>query len=65
MKVVHEGRGGYIELEGVRYNIEHIEVSCFAIHFPCGNRHKFLQSHLDQLTAFAESREPRWYVENR
>ena len=31
IKTVHEGRGGYVELEGVRYTIDHIAEGCFFI----------------------------------
>ena len=62
IKVVHEGRGGYVELEGRRYTIDHVEGGCFCIHFPNGHRHKSLQDHFVRLTAFAESRDPKWYV---
>lgn len=60
--VVHEGRGGYVELDGYRYTIDHVEAGCFCIHFPSGNRHKALEGHRSKLIAFAESRDPKWYV---
>ncbi|MEZ5986112.1 MAG: hypothetical protein R3B94_09190 [Hyphomonas sp.] len=62
IKIVHEGRAGYVELEGYQYTIDHVEAGCFCIHFPSGNRHKDLQDHFDRLTAFAETRDPKWYV---
>lgn len=65
IKIVHEGRGGYVEYDGFRYTIDHVDQGCFCIHFPSGNRHKKLQAHFDALTAFAESREPKWYVGTR
>lgn len=63
--VVHEGRGGYVELDGARYPIDHVAEGCFCIHFPAGNRHANLQAHLEALNAFAEARSPKWYIENR
>ena len=64
IKVVHQGRGGYVELDGKRYDIE-MFASGFAIHFPCGHRHSKLQDDVDQLEEFASQRDPVWCVENR
>lgn len=33
-KIVHQGRGGYIEIAGRQYPIEHIEAGRFVIHIP-------------------------------
>lgn len=65
IKVVHEGRGGYLVLNGSRYPIDHVAGGSFEIHFPAGNRHRNLQAHLEALHAFAESREPKWSIDNR
>jgi hypothetical protein len=65
INVTHQGRGGFVEYQGYKYGIEHINEGHFCISFPSGNSHKDLQAHLDFLTAFAESRNPKWYVENR
>ena len=62
IKTVHEGRGGYVELEGVRYTIDHVAEGCFCIHFPSGKVREQRQRHHDILTAFAESKDPKWYV---
>lgn len=62
LRVVHEGRGGYIEIEGVRYAIEHVEGGRFAVHVPRGSR----APHPAHLAALAElcAREPeRWTIE--
>ena len=63
--IVHEGRGGYVELEGYRYCIEMFAGGHFSIHFPNGNRHNRLQAHLEQLSEFAAQQDPKWAVENR
>ena len=63
--IVHEGRGGYIEIDGYHYCIEHIGDGRFCIHFPSQNRHSKLQQHLDAMTHLALSQDPTWYVENR
>ncbi len=65
IKIVHQGRGGYLEFDGCRYGIEHVEGGSFAIFFPDGNRHGNLQDHLEKLHAFAEGNSPKWFVENR
>ena len=65
MKVIHLGRGGHIEHENSKYEIESVNDGHFCIHFPSGQRHKNLQKHLNELREFAESKEPKWYVENR
>ena len=62
VKVVHEGRGGYVELDGFRYTIDHVEGGVFCIQFPSGNKHTRLALHRVELTVFAESRDPKWYV---
>ncbi len=65
MKIVHQGRGGYIEIDGSRYQIEHVQDGHFSILFPGGLRHRKLQLHLNMLAAFAHDQQPEWYVENR
>nr|WP_321440584.1 hypothetical protein [uncultured Hyphomonas sp.] len=60
--VVHEGRGGYVEYQNVRYTIDHVGEGCFCIHFPDGKKHKDLKIHQRALTAYAESHDPKWYV---
>ena len=63
--VVHEGRGGRVEIEERRYAIEHINGGRFCIHFPDGNRHARLGQHLQALMALQASEPTRWHVENR
>lgn len=61
--VVHSGRGGHLEIQGYRYQIELIENS-FAIHFPGGHRHANLDEHRDALQRFCASRSDSafsWY----
>ncbi len=62
-RIVHEGRGGYVEIDGRRYAIELVEGGSFVIHFPCSNRHTKLAAHREILHRLAEER--RWYVEDR
>jgi hypothetical protein len=59
IKVVHQGRSGYVEIEGRQYGIELFPDGSFSISFPNGNRHANRQAHLDALTAFAETRNPQ------
>ena len=61
---VHEGRGGYIEYRGSRYDIDLVGPGHFSIHFPSGNKHNNLQEHLDVLKEFAENKKPKWHVGN-
>ncbi|MEQ9586463.1 MAG: hypothetical protein RJS97_00575 [Parvibaculaceae bacterium] len=49
IKTVHEGRGGYVEPEGVRYTIDHVAEGCFCIHFPSGKARKERQRHSDMV----------------
>lgn len=63
IKIVHEGRGGYVELDGYCYTIDHVAEGRFCIHFPSGNKHGSLQNHFERLKAFADSRSPKWYLE--
>ena len=64
IQVIHQGRSGYVELEGYRYGIEMFAGGHFSIAFPSGNRHGRLQFHLEQLTKFAAKQNPVWAVEN-
>lgn len=62
--VVHQGRGGYVEIDGKQYAIEMIAGGQFCIHFPCGHRHSKLKQHLIALMALAEAN-PNLYIESR
>ena len=64
IKIVYEGRAGHLDYDDCSYEIEHINEGHFCIHFPSGNRHSKLQQHLNVLKDYAESRVPKWYVEN-
>ncbi len=58
-RVVHEGRGGYVELEGTRYPMEHVGEGRFEIHFPNGQRHARLAEHraaLERLVRIEKER---------
>ena len=63
--VVHQGRSGYVEIDGYRYGIELFDGGHFSIAFPDGNRHSRLQTHLNSLTEFAANQDPPWTVDNR
>lgn len=65
MNLVHQGRGGYLEIDGYRYPITLEQGGHFCIVFPAGHRHNKLQAHLDALTAMAANKQPCWYLENR
>lgn len=65
MRVVHEGRTGYVEIEGIRYDIEHLQRNQFCVHFPSGRRHAKLQMHLNALKKLAESQKQVWQIHNR
>lgn len=62
-KIVHQGRGGYIEVDGFKYQIEHIHDGHFCIHFPSGNRHDKLGDHFKELEKIAQAHAPQWYIE--
>jgi len=65
LTIVHEGRGGYIDIDGSRYPIEHIEGGRFCIHFPAGQRHPRRESHLLALQQRVLAEPARWLLENR
>jgi hypothetical protein len=65
MRVVHEGRGGYIEIEDKRYVIEHVEGGRFCVHFPSGHRHAQLEEHLEALRQLVREEPTKWAIEDR
>jgi len=65
LKIVHEGRGGYIEIGGHRYVIEHVEGGRFCIHFPSGNRTRAREVHLIALQALCNAEPDSWALERR
>jgi hypothetical protein len=64
LTIVHEGRGGYIEVGDWRYGIEHIHDGGFAIHFPCGNRSPKRFSHRDALITLALAQPEKWALKD-
>ena len=65
MRIVHEGRGGFIEIEGKRYVIEHVEEGRFCIHYPGGHRHARLAQHLEALLQLVRDQPQNWAIEDR
>jgi uncharacterized protein (DUF2345 family) len=65
MRIVHEGRGGYIELDGERYVIEHVEAGQFCIHASNGSRTSKRQEQLEQLRQLARDEPERWTLQER
>ena len=63
-RIVHEGRGGHVEIEGCRYAIEMLEGGRFCIHFPSGQRHPQRALHRAVLAQLAQARQPPWWVED-
>ena len=63
LRIVHEGRGGYIELGGHRYLIEHVEGGRFFIHYPSGNRSPSRDGHLATLEALCAAEPEKWRIE--
>lgn len=61
MRIVHEGRGGYIELDDRRYPIEHIEGGHFSIHYTAG-RHPVAE-HLTALQRLVDTEPEKWALE--
>ncbi len=61
--VVHEGRGGYVEVDGRRYVIEHVVDGRFCIHFPSGHRTRKRASDLEALEALCRSEPETWSIE--
>jgi hypothetical protein len=48
-RIVHQGRGGYIEIDGARYAIEHVGGGRFCIEVPSDAAHlEALQRLVDQ-----------------
>ena len=63
LRIVHEGRGGYIEIDGVRYAIEHVEGGRFSIHVLRNPRHAKQADHLAVLSELARGDPSRWQLE--
>jgi len=65
MRIVHEGRGGYIEIDGKRYVIELVEGGRFCIHYPSGHRHAKRGAHLEALRQLVRDEPTRWAIDDR
>jgi len=65
MRIVHEGRGGYVEIEGRRYVIEHVEGGRFCIHFPSGHRHAARRTDLVALRRLVRDHPATWTIDDR
>jgi hypothetical protein len=63
LKIVHDGRGGYIEIDACRYAIEHIEGGRFVIHLP--SRKRAPEEHRAALETFCASDPDTWRIERR
>jgi hypothetical protein len=61
--VVHEGRGGYVEVDGRRYVIEHVQGGRFCIHVPSGRRTRERASDLEALEALCRSESEKWSID--
>ncbi len=64
-EIVHEGRGGYVEIEGARYPIDHVSEGRFVIQFPAGNRHPRRDAHRAALAALVAHDPEKWALEDR
>lgn len=65
MRIVHEGRGGYIELDGQRYPIEHVEGGRFCVYFPEDQRSPKYVDHLEALERLVGEQPEKWALETR
>jgi hypothetical protein len=63
-RIVHQGRGGYIELDGERIPIEHVEGGRFAIHLP-RDQHPRRDQHRAALERLVEAEPETWTIEER
>lgn len=65
MRIVHQGRGGYVDIDGRRYAIEHVEGGRFCIHFPSGNRHAGRAADLALLATLVRDDPTKWAIDDR
>jgi hypothetical protein len=59
MRIVHQGRGGYIEIDGEQYAIEHVADGCFAIHI----RARAPSAHRAMLRELVAAEPQKWSLE--
>ena len=63
MKVTHQGRGGFIEREGLRFDIEMMASGpAFAIYFPRRRRDRKLARIRKEIEAFVASDPKNWEI---
>jgi hypothetical protein len=65
LRVVHEGRGGYVELDERRYPIELVEGGRFCIHFSGHPRDPQRARHLAALEQLVRDEPQKWAIERR
>jgi len=65
VRIVHQGRGGHVEIEGARYPIDHVSEGRFVIQFPAGNRHPRRDAHRAALAALVADDPEKWALEDR
>ncbi len=63
MRIIHQGRGGYVDLDGQHYAIEHVEGGRFCIHFPGGQRHPKHVEHLEAIERLVREQPDKWAIE--
>jgi hypothetical protein len=65
VRIVHEGRSGYIEIEGRRYVIEHVEGGRFCVYFPSNNRRALRAGDLAMIEQLVRDEPAKWSIEHR
>ena len=65
IRVVHEGRSGYVEIEGERYPIELGEGGGFSIHVRSIRDRAKRAAHRAVLEALVASEPTKWALESR
>ncbi len=63
IQVHHEGRGGYLSVDGRRYVIELVGDGRFTIHVPGRTRDAQRRSDLDALRTWVLSRSETWCID--
>jgi hypothetical protein len=65
MQIVHAGRGGYIEIGGRRYVIEHVGDGRFCIYYPSGHRHASREADRAELVSLVAREPETWSLVDR